>query len=133
MSDRDPQAAQKSFNYFKELVERFPDSPYAQDAAFRMRYLRNILGEYHVRVAKYYYKRGAYLAAADRAEAAIVEYPETPSNEEALYLLTQSYDKLGMKTLSEDAMRVFTTNYPNSPYLKGIDPNKQPWWKIWRQ
>jgi outer membrane protein assembly factor BamD len=68
----------ESFAAFKELVTKFPDSRYAADATDRMRYLTNSLALYEVKVARYYYNRGAYVAAVNRAQAAIVNYPRTP-------------------------------------------------------
>ena len=131
MSDRDPKAAFESFNNFKILVERFPNSPYAEDAAFRMRHLRNMLALHETHVARYYYRRGAFLAAANRAQAAIQNYPDTPAVEEALFLLAESYREMQKDELKESALAVLKKNYPDSPYLRGEDPNKRPWWKIW--
>lgn len=131
LSDRDPKAAVESFNNFKVLVERFPDSKYAEDAMFRMRYLRNILALYETHVARYYYNRGAFLASVNRAQVAIQNYPDTPAVEEALFLLVESYEKLEQEQLKNDALAILKQNYPDSPYLKGEDPNKRPWWKIW--
>ena len=131
LSDRDPKAARESFNNFKILVERFPDSKYAEDAMFRMRYLRNMIALYETHVARYYFNRRAYLAAANRAQAAIQNYPDTPAVEEALFILTESYGKLGLADLKEDAIKVYQKNYPDSPYARGENPNKKPWWKIW--
>src|SRR3982751_5433296 len=94
LSERDPKATRESFNAFKELVTRFPASRYAPDALERMRYLTNALANYEVHVARYYYTRGAYLAAANRARNAITNYPRTPANEDALIIMVESYDKL---------------------------------------
>ncbi len=129
LADRDPKQMRESFAAFKELVARFPDSRYAEDARLRMRYLANALGRYEVNVARYYYNRGAYVAAASRAQAAIVNAPQTTSNEEALDLLMKSYDKLGLKQLSDDARTVLAKTFPDSPYINPA-PAK-PWWKFW--
>lgn len=133
VTERDPKAAQEAFDSFKLLVTRFPDSKYAPDAHLRMKYLLNALAQYEVHVAKYYYRRGAYLAAANRAQQALQKYPDAPAIEEALFVLVRSYDKLGMTDLRDDADRVFKKNFPNSVYLKGGDPKKNgaPWWKLW--
>ena len=95
----------ESFAAFKELVTKFPDSRYAPDSAERMRYLTNALALYEVKVARYYYNRGAYVAAANRAQVALITYPHTPANEEALDVLAQSYDKLGLPQLRDDSQR----------------------------
>jgi outer membrane protein assembly factor BamD len=94
-----------------------------------MRYLSNALGTYEVHVSRYYYNRGAYLAAANRAQAALTNYPRTPSNEDALAVLVRSYEKLGMEQLAEDSRRVLKSTYPESRYLAGGEA--KPWWKFW--
>src|SRR6266850_6006532 len=83
MTDRDPKASREAFEAFKEVVTRFPESRYADDSAARMRYLVNALASNEIHVARYYMKRSAYLAAANRAQYAIQNYPQTPAVEEA--------------------------------------------------
>ena len=102
LSERDPKMTRESFGAFKELVTRFPDSKYAADSVDRMRYLTNALGMYEVHVGRYYYNRGAYIAAVNRAAATVTNYPQTPANEQALILMVQGYDKLGMPQLRDD-------------------------------
>ncbi len=131
LSERDPKAAQDAFDSFKLLVTKFPDSKYTPDALLRMKYLLNTLAQYEVHVAKYYYRRGAYLAAANRAQGALKKYPEAPAIEEALLVMVQSYDRLGLTDLRNDADRVFRKNYPNSVYLKGGPKKDLPWWRFW--
>jgi outer membrane protein assembly factor BamD len=83
-------------------------------------------------VARYYYQRGAYLAAINRAQLAVADYRDVPAIEEALFLIYKSYDALGMTQLRDDAKRVLEKNYPQSDYvLKGGKPNTDPWWKLW--
>src|SRR5690349_16568394 len=82
MSDRDPKAARDAFAAFKEVVTRFPDSIYAEDSHARMRFLVNALASNEVQVANYYMKRGAFIAAANRAQYAIQHYPQAPAIEE---------------------------------------------------
>ncbi|MDM0044095.1 outer membrane protein assembly factor BamD [Variovorax dokdonensis] len=132
LSERDQKAAKESFESFKELVTRFPESRYTPDARARMNYIVNSLAQYEVHVARYYYSRGAYLAAINRAQIAIADYREVPAVEEALYIMVRSYDALGLTDLRDDAQRVLTTNYPNSTYLaKGFKAKDDPWWKLW--
>ncbi|HET9670793.1 MAG TPA: outer membrane protein assembly factor BamD [Casimicrobiaceae bacterium] len=130
LSERDPKQMRESFAAFKELVAKFPQSRYAEDAQVRMRYLTNALGMYEVHVAQYYYNRGAYVAAADRAQASLVAHPRTPSNEIALNIMVNSYRKLGLTQLADDAHAILEKTYPNSVYLAQNAPSK-PWWKIW--
>ena len=130
MSDRDPKASREAFLAFKEVVTRFPDSPYAADSADRMRFLVNALASNEVYVARYYMKRGAFLAAANRAQYAIQHYPQAPAVEDAMVILKQAYDRLGMKDLSDSTMRVLEKNFPNTPHLKGVK-KQVPWWRLW--
>lgn len=132
MSDRDPKSTRESFAAFKEVVTRFPDSKYAPDAQARMRYLVNALASHEVHVARYYMKREAYLAAANRAQYAIQHYAEAPAIEEALFVLVLAYDRLGMGDLRDAADRVMRKNFPDSRYFKvGILRKDVPWWRLW--
>jgi len=132
LSERDQKAAKDSFESFRELTTRFPDSRYAQDARQRMTYIVNSLAQYEVHVARYYYERGAYVAAIGRAQQAIADYEGVPALEEALYILVRSYDALGMTQLRDDAMRVMDASYPQSAYVKGgFKARSNPWWKFW--
>jgi outer membrane protein assembly factor BamD len=129
LSEREPKGMRESFAAFKELTEKLPDSKYSEDAKARMRYLTNSLALYEVKVGRYYYNRGAYVAAINRAQSAIVNYPRTPANEDALDLLVKAYDKLGLVQLRDDAQRVLQSTFPNSLYITGVPP--KPWWKFW--
>jgi outer membrane protein assembly factor BamD len=132
LSERDQKAAKESFESFKELATRFPSSRYTPDARMRMNYIVNSLAQYEVHVARYYYQRGAYLAAVNRAQIALADYRDVPALEEALYIMVRSYEALGMTQLQEDSKRVLETNYPNSRYFtKGFKRDDEPWWKVW--
>jgi len=117
MSERDPKASREAFDTFKELVTRFPTSKYAADSAQRMKYLVNMLAMSEVQVARYYQKRGAYIAAANRAQFTLKEYPQSPATEEALAIMVNAYGALGMNDLRNDAERVLKQNFPKSPFL----------------
>lgn len=132
LSERDQNASKEAFQSFKELVARFPNSRYAPDAALRMNYIVGSLARYEVHVARYYYQRGAYLAAVNRAQAALTEYRDVPALEEALFIVYKSYDALGMTDLRDDARRVLETSYPKSEFLtQGGKSRNDPWWKVW--
>ena len=132
LSERDQKAAKDSFESFRDLVTRFPESRYTPDARLRMTYIVNSLAQYEVHVARYYYRRGAYVAAISRAQSAITDYKDVPATEEALYILVRSYDALGMTQLRDDAQRVLQASYPNSNLLNtGFRAKDNPWWKFW--
>lgn len=132
LSDRDPQAARDSFEAFKELVTRFPESKYTPDALARMNYLVNAMAANEAAVAHYYYRRGAYVAAVNRAQNVIKQYPQAPANEDALAILWHAYDKMGLTDLRDDSLRILKRNFPESAYLKGKQPgNPRPWYQFW--
>ena len=131
LSERDPKAARDSFEAFKELVTRYPDSKYTPDAIARMKYLVNALASYEVHVARYYMRRSAFIAAANRAQFALLNYSQAPAIEEALFVMVKAYDALGMTDLRDDADRVMHKNFPNSAYFKGAAGKKDPWWMLW--
>jgi outer membrane protein assembly factor BamD len=131
MGERDPRAARDAFLAFKELVTRFPDSKYAEDSTARMKYLVNALARNEIHVAKYYLKREAYVAAANRAKEVLKSYPEAPALEEALAIMVVSYDKLKLNDLRDDAQRVLTLNFPNSKYAKGVSTEGKAWYRFW--
>jgi outer membrane protein assembly factor BamD len=110
---RDPGAARRSFDDFNLLVRRFPDSQYAPDAQKRMIYLRNLLAEYEIHVARYYIRRGAYIAAANRGRYVFENFQETPSVPEALAVMVESYQLLNMEDLAEQTLLVLSSNFPN--------------------
>jgi len=119
-SERDPKSARDSFDAFKELVQRFPDSKYAPDALARMKYLVNALASHEIHVAHWYVRRGAYVAAANRAQFALKNYPEAPIQEEALLIMIRSYDALGMRELRDDTERILKKNFPDSEQAKSL-------------
>jgi len=132
MSERDPKASRESFENFKELVSRYPKSKYAADAVQRMKHLVNVVALNEVQVARYYIKRGGYVAAANRAQYALKEYPQTPATEEALFIMMKSYDALGMTDLRDDAHRVMKKNFPDSRFFEdSTGASAEPWWRFW--
>ena len=131
LTERDPKAARDSFDAFKILVSKYPESKYTPDATARMKYLVNAMASHEVHVARYYMKREAYVAALNRAQTAVKTYPDAPANEEALFIMIKAYDALGMADLRDDAERVMRRNFPKSEYyVRGLN-QKEPWWKLW--
>ncbi len=129
LAERDPKEMRASFAAFKELTTRFPDSQYYQDSIARMRYLNNAMSAYEVNVANYYYRRGAFLAAANRAQASLVNFPQTAANERALDIMKNSFQKLGLEQLSVDSKQILAKTYPQSKYVVG--GAEKPWWNFW--
>ncbi len=131
-TERDPKATRAAFDAFKQLVDRFPESKYASDARDRMKYLVEAMAQYEVHVAAYYLKRGAYVAAVNRAQNVVRNYPESPSVRNALRIQIQAYNAMGMKDLRDDAERVFELNYKVKSDVRDANPDStKPWWKVW--
>lgn len=132
LSERDQKAAKESFEAYKELASKFPESKYTTDARQRMTYIVNSLALFEVHVARYYFVRGAYVAAINRAQLAITDYRDVPALEEAMYIVYQSYDALGITELRDDAKRVMEKSFPKSEFLlTGIKPGSKSWFKLW--
>ncbi|MCF6204239.1 MAG: outer membrane protein assembly factor BamD [Methylococcaceae bacterium] len=117
-SQRNPSNVKESYKNFQELVRRFPKSDYVPDAKQRMLSLKNNLAMYEVHVARFYLKRKAYLAAANRGSYVIKEFQRTPAVPAALLVMHEAYTKLGMTELASDAERIYQENYPNGTSLK---------------
>jgi outer membrane protein assembly factor BamD len=130
-TERDPKATRESFAAFKALVDKFPNSVYAEDSIMRMKYLVNAMAQYEVHVANYYFRRGAYLASLNRAMNVVRDYQDAPAIEEALFLMVRNYDKLNMPELRDDANRVFVKSFPNSRFTGGSAGKPKQWWKVW--
>jgi outer membrane protein assembly factor BamD len=132
LSERDQKAAKESFDAFKELLTRFPESKYVPDAQLRMGYIINSLAQYEVHVAQYYFNRGAFLAAVNRTQQVLADYPGAPANEDALFVLMKSYEALDLKQLRDDTRRILEKTFPKSEYLTlGYKKKNSPWWKLW--
>ncbi len=116
-STRDPGAARESFNDFSQLIRQFPNSEYAPDAQRRMKYLRNLLGASEVNVARYYIKRGAYVAAANRGRYVFENLQEAAAMPDALAIMVEAYQLLGMDELADQALLVLSSNYPDHQSL----------------
>lgn len=128
LSERPPIDARKSFQAFQTLVQRFPNSEYAEDARQRMIFLRNRLASYEVHVAEYYLKRGAWIGAINRSKHAIENYDGAPQIRRALEIMAESYRKLGMPELAADSEKVLAQNYSNPD---DMGEKKDSWWKFW--
>jgi len=132
LSERDQQASRDAYQSFRQLVERFPTSTYTPDAQLRMNYIVNALASYEVNVARYYFRRGAYVASASRAQSAVQDFRQAPATEEALYILWQSYAKMGLTQLQDDTERVLRKNFPDSVFLtRGLAAREHAWWQFW--
>ena len=132
-SDRDPKANREAYQVFNELITRFPDSKYANDAREKMTRLVDALGGNEIAIARHYAKRGAYVAANNRAQKVLQNFQNTRYVEEALAIMVYSYQKMGNTQLAGDTRRVLETNFPESPYLKKEWSAKDtPWWRYWK-
>ncbi len=115
ISTRDPSSSRKAFNDFSDLLARFPESQYAPDARQRMVYLRNLLAHYEINVAGFYMRRGAYVAAANRARNVVEHYSQSRSVADALAIMIEANWRLGLPDSANDALRVLALNDPQYP------------------
>jgi outer membrane protein assembly factor BamD len=129
---RDQEFARQSFQDFGELVRRFPDSKYAEDARSRMLYLRDAMAKYEISVAEYYLRRGANVAAANRAKSIVENFQTTAEVAEALAIMAEAYNELEFEALEQDTLRVLELNYPDHPYLTGTRNEPEGWFsRLW--
>ncbi|MFM7632266.1 MAG: outer membrane protein assembly factor BamD [Betaproteobacteria bacterium] len=129
-TERDPKAVRAAFDAFKQLIDRYPNSQYAPDARDRLNYLLDAMAQYEVHVANYYYRRGAYVAAVNRAQNVVRDYPGSESAKSALRIQVLSYEAMGMKELRDDAERVYQLNFAEAD-AENASSSKKPWWKVW--
>ncbi len=113
-SDRDLASTRQAFDDFKKLVNAFPDSKYAAEAKNRMLSIKDTLARHELIIADYYMRRGAYLAAANRGKYIVEYYRDSPLVEQALEVMVQSYDKLGLTKLKDDTYQVLKLNFPQN-------------------
>jgi outer membrane protein assembly factor BamD len=130
LTQRPPSTARKSFAAFRTVVEQYPKSEYAHDALQRMVYLRNRLADYEVHVARYYMKRGAYVAAIQRAKGCVEQYDGAPAVHDAMAIMVQGYDHLGLTPLADKAKEVYHANYSGEIRDAKAD-TKRHWWQVW--
>jgi outer membrane protein assembly factor BamD len=130
-TERDPKATREAFAAFKALVDKFPNSKYTPDAIARLNYLINAMASYEVHVANYYYRRGAYLAAVNRAQNAVADYRRRPGARGSAVHHDAQLRQARHAGLRDDAQRVLTLNYPNSRFLNPNARGEASWWKFW--
>lgn len=116
-AERDISQAKEAFAEFNQLVSRYPDSPYAPDARARMVHLRNLLARHEILVANYYFRRGAYMAAANRGRYVVENFQRTPAVADGLAVMAQGYILLGLDDLAADTIEILAMNYPEHPNL----------------
>lgn len=127
-SERDPKGLRQSYESFNDLIKRYPKSRYTEDAKKRVTWLVSTIAENETHVAQYYYERGAYVAAINRAQKVITDFQGVAIAEKALYIMVLSYDKLGMTQARDDVKRVLDKNFPNSKYYKqGLNEPVNNW------
>ena len=117
-TNRDPSSSKAAFNDFKKIIELYPQSKYAADARKRMIRIKSRLAKYELGVARYYMTREAYPSAANRGRYIVEYFSPSPEVEEALEIMIESYDKLGLQDLKRNAKQVLAVNYPNNSLVK---------------
>lgn len=132
-SDRDPAANRKAYQAFDELIKKYPNSRYADDAIKRMAQLVDALGGHEIAIARYYAKRGAFAAANNRAQRVVAYHENTRFVEEALAIMIFTYKKMDKPILAEDVRLLLESNFPKSPYLQhDWEADDMPWWRYWK-
>jgi outer membrane protein assembly factor BamD len=143
MARKPPLDILKSIAAFNTVVTQYPHSIYAHDALHRMIYLRNRLAQYDVYVANYYVRRGAYLAAAQRANEVITQYDGAPAEQQALQIMINCYQRLGLRDLAANVQRMYAFNFQQGN-IRNVDAAGKPgttanargpvkhWWEPWR-
>jgi len=133
-AERDPQTLRDSFDAFREVVTRYPDSRYADDAKLHMQFLINTLSRSDIQVASYYLRRGAYIAAVNRANNVLKEFPQTRQTRDALQIMVLAYNAMGQNALRDDAQRVLDLNIAKDGIKPSIKNTLNPsgsWWQFW--
>lgn len=130
LARRPPDRIRESFSAFAQLVQRYPKSRYAADARQRMVFLRNRLAEYENGVARYYFRRGAYPAAINRARFTVESYDGAPAVADSLRIIIDSYRALGMTDLADSTREVLAANFPEAAIEQAKEEEK-PWYRFW--
>ncbi|MDC8832790.1 outer membrane protein assembly factor BamD [Alteromonas gilva] len=116
-TDRDPSKSKQAFDDFRRLIQQFPDSKYAADARQRMVFIKNRLASYEISIARFYMRRKAFIAAANRGRYILEHYPDSNQVQQALEIMVESYDQLDLQELRDNAMKTLKLNYPNSEFI----------------
>ncbi len=122
-SRRDLSTPLQAYNDFRIVAERYPNSRYAGDARERMLQLRDMFARHDLDVGLYYLRRGAWVAAANRAQHVLETYPGSSLQDDAVALMGEAYERLGNETLAADARRVLEKNNSAHPWLRGDWPD----------
>lgn len=116
-SDRDPSKSRQAFEDFRRLIEQYPNSKYAPDAKKRMLHIKDRLARYEIAIARFYMRRQAYVAAANRGRYVIEHFPDTTQVKDALEIMVSSYEQLGLDDLRLNAMKTLKLNFPESDFI----------------
>jgi len=135
---RDQDLSQKAMEAMNEVVSKYPDSEYADDARKKIDVARDQIAGKEMQVGRYYQERREFLAAVNRFKNVVTNYQTTRHVEEALHRLTESYLALGIVPEAQTAAAVLGHNFPDSEWYQdsfrllgegGIQPseNKGSW------
>ncbi len=116
-TDRDPSKFREAFEDFRRLIQQYPDSKYAADAKQRMVHIKDRLARYEIAIARFYMRREAYVAAANRGRYVIEHFPDSTQVQQALEIMVSSYEQLGLDELKNNAMKTLKLNYPESEFI----------------
>ena len=110
--DRDPTPAHTTIKEMKRLIEKYPKSGYEGEAKRYIAIAREWIADYELYVARFYYRKGSYKAAAGRCEKLLIDYPGVRAEKDALYYAALSHQKLGEKDLARDRFTTLAQKYP---------------------
>ncbi|WP_218313132.1 outer membrane protein assembly factor BamD [Alteromonas antoniana] len=116
-ADRDPAKSREAFNDFRRLIQQYPNSKYAVDARKRMLHIKERLARYEIAIARFYMRREAFVAAANRGRYVIEHFPDSTQVQQALEIMVSSYEQLGLEELKQNAMKTLKLNYPDSEFI----------------
>lgn len=116
-ADRDPGKSREAFNDFRRLIQQYPNSKYAADARKRMLHIKERLARYEIAIARFYMRREAFVAAANRGRYVIEHFPDSTQVQQALEIMVSSYEQLGLEELRQNAMKTLKLNYPDSEFI----------------
>jgi outer membrane protein assembly factor BamD len=115
---QDQKESRRAIEAMDEVIQRWPESPYVEDARSKVRFARDQLAGKEMQIGRYYLERREYIAAAKRFRYVVENYANTRHVEEALARLVETYYAMGLTSEAQTAAAVLGHNYPESQWYK---------------